>query len=401
MDGRDDNLFSGLEAFIQGGGILRPCDGVVQTFECLDVVPDLLVEIHTVSDYNHRVHDVLVIFHKRYELIGQPGDGIRFAGPGAVLNEEALPHRVLSGGCKKLADAVQLMVARPDDALFFLAGLRVFFYHDLSIVFDDVGQRQLRKNIFPEVGCSHAFWVDRIAGAAVHAFVERKEPAGFTAETGAHHDVVIVHGEVDCAALEREDRVFRAAVLPVLSHGILHVLTCVVVLEFEGRYRETVDAYAYVHGVVGIEDAVMHLADDTEDVLSVHLQRKWIEFRRQRIVHIEKTAVETVSLTEKVCDPAPGDFVLEPAEKLVALARGDEAHRCGHLVGLCVADETLHAAIIQCVVLVVVLAPSLFVAMAVAKKVHHYGLKTFFGCVCVRHRLYFFVLYVYLTCHHV
>lgn len=69
----------------------------------------------------------------------QPGDGVRLAAAGRVLDEVGLPRAVFAGVGDELAHAVKLVVAGEDqEAPAGLAAVLVFFLHLVDEVADEV-----------------------------------------------------------------------------------------------------------------------------------------------------------------------------------------------------------------------------------------------------------------------
>ena len=101
-----------------------------------------------------------------------------------MLDEEFLSDTTFTSGFEKLTNTVELMVARPNDALycllFFFASLLVLYFFllksDLGVVLQDVRERTFTKNILPQVSRAHSIWANRIPSTAIHAFVEWQEP---------------------------------------------------------------------------------------------------------------------------------------------------------------------------------------------------------------------------------
>ena len=174
-----------------------------------------------------------------------------------MLYEETLTYGILFCDCQKFAHAVELVVSRPDDKFLFLSGLLVFLNYDLCIVLYNVRERLFGQDFFPEIGGLNAIGINRIAGTTVYAFVKRKEPAGFAFKFRTHLDVIVIYCEVHCATFEGKYRVFWIAVFPVLLYGIHYILTCVVVLQFEG---DNMRAYRLLRSIKNRFGATSELA---------------------------------------------------------------------------------------------------------------------------------------------
>ena len=58
--------------------------------------------------------------------------------------------------------------------------------------------------------------------------------------TGESEKLIVIDGEVHGATLRSQQRVFRVVVFLILAHRILHRLTCIVILQFHGNQRQTI-----------------------------------------------------------------------------------------------------------------------------------------------------------------
>ena len=83
---------------------------------------------------------------------------------------------------------------------------------------------------------------------------------------GAHESLVRVHREMHQAAAKLEQRLLGVTVGAVLANGVLHVLACPRVLEFQRRHRQAVHEQGHVHRLEGVHLAVMHLPGHAEAV---------------------------------------------------------------------------------------------------------------------------------------
>ena len=118
LDRRDDDLLAVLDELAQVARVLGVADGRAHLGELLDRVADLLVEDAPVGDDDDRVEDRRVVALQADQLVGQPGDRVRLAAAGRVLDQVAPAGAVRLGVGEQLAHHVELVVAREDlDAL--------------------------------------------------------------------------------------------------------------------------------------------------------------------------------------------------------------------------------------------------------------------------------------------
>ena len=142
MDNRDDDLLATLQMVTEFIRRLCPSDKVLKALEGHDVVLDLLVEIHSVSNYDHRIEQSLCAIQQIDQLISEPCDGVRLARTCRVLNQEALTDSSLSCGFQQRTHTIHLMITWPDDR-FYLFAVIIGLLDYLGIVLNDVRQRLL------------------------------------------------------------------------------------------------------------------------------------------------------------------------------------------------------------------------------------------------------------------
>jgi len=148
---------------------------------------------------------------------------------------------------QEIADDLELLVARKIERFLALPGL-VFFHRELGVVLDDVGEAVAGEDLLPEVGALVAVGIHRIAFALAvgESLVEGNEVGRFAIHLRRHPHFIRIHGEVDEAALELEQGLLRVAVVAVLLPGVVDVLACPRVLEFQRRERQTVEENHHV-----------------------------------------------------------------------------------------------------------------------------------------------------------
>ena len=121
-----------------------------------------------------------------------------------MLNQEALTNGVCTGFKEEFPDTIQLVIAGPDDLLDRL-GLALFlFLNDLCVVLQDVSKRVFLQDFLPKVFGKNLRLLPRVAGTAIHALIERQEPAVLALQFGAHPNLIVIHGKVDSATTRGE-----------------------------------------------------------------------------------------------------------------------------------------------------------------------------------------------------
>src|ERR1017187_6376089 len=111
------------------------------------------------------------------EPVAKPGDGVGFAGAGAMFDQVVLPRAVLAGMRDQAPHGIELVIARKNHLA--LAGFFAIFVDLVPIhqeVVQNLQQRVPAPDLFPQVCGLEAVGVRRIAGGAIVPFVEGKEP---------------------------------------------------------------------------------------------------------------------------------------------------------------------------------------------------------------------------------
>jgi len=88
------------------------------------------------------------------ELVRGPGNGIGFAGTGAVLHQILVAWTFLAAGRDQARDQIPLVIARKDQGLFFgLAAVPVLLGLDLQMdeAADDLQEVSRRQNFVPQI----------------------------------------------------------------------------------------------------------------------------------------------------------------------------------------------------------------------------------------------------------
>ncbi len=222
--------------------------------ELFDRILDLFVENTPVSNHNNGIKNSLTVFFRTDELVGQPGNRIRFARTGRMLNEVALACAVFFYIVQQLMHHLELVIARNNLPALFLAGFGIFFLHDLGIVFQNIGEAGRCEQAFPEVVGFETVRIRRVAGAVIPALIERQEPGGRAVEFGTHAHFGIIDREMEHAAAEMEQWFPRIAVAAV---------------KLERGHRQAVDEQPQVERAPRLVSAVAQLAGNAETVQCV------------------------------------------------------------------------------------------------------------------------------------
>ncbi len=229
-------------------------DHAAGVLELVDRVLELAVEDDAVGDHHDLVEDLAVLGGvERREPMGRPGDRVRLARAGRVLDEVGVAGAVGGGVGLELQHRVPLVVAGEDDRLgcapsrdrSLLGAL------DVDEAMEDVEPGVLGPDPLPEVRGLVAVGVGRIALAEVVAEVEGQEPRRLALQLGGHRDRIGVDREVDERAPPERD-VLRIAVVAVLLDRVLDVLAGEVVLQLRRRDRNAVEEQAEVDRLVGV-----------------------------------------------------------------------------------------------------------------------------------------------------
>ncbi len=187
-----------------------------------------------------------------------------------------------------------------------------------------------------------------------------------------------------------QQRVFRVAVGLILLHGILHGLSRIVVLQFHRYQGQAVERHHQVNAVIVLL-AICQLFCDAEDVLPIQLLCRGIQFRWQRIVHIEEFRDKPESLAQHVSHATIGQLFRQFREELSFRILIGKAPRVLHLFLLSGEQEPLHPLCVQSVVFHIVVARSLFKPLLVPKISKNHVFEVHFTHIC-RHCLYLVLL---------
>ncbi len=214
--------------------------------ELEDRVLQLAVEHDAVGDDDHLVEHLAVVRHVHgREAVRGPGDRVRLARPGGVLDQVGVPRTVRGRIGLELLHRVPLVVAGEDHLLrrapcclrALLGAL------DVDEAVQDVEPRVHAPHTLPQVGRPVAVGVWRVALAEVVAHVERQKARRLPVEAGGHRDGVRVDRKVHKRAAGQRD-VLGVSVVAVLLDRLLDALAGEVVLQLRRRHRDAVEEQA-------------------------------------------------------------------------------------------------------------------------------------------------------------
>ena len=99
----------------------------------VDGVLELVIQHGTVRHHDHRVELLLaLLIMQPRKLVGGPGNGVRFTGARAVLNEILIASAFYRRSDNQFVHDIPLMITREDQALFLaLKAIPLFFLFDL------------------------------------------------------------------------------------------------------------------------------------------------------------------------------------------------------------------------------------------------------------------------------
>ena len=138
-------------------------------------------------------------------------------------------------------DRIELMISGEDLFPSLLSGAFILLLDQLGVVLQNIGQATWGEDIPPEVIGLDALRVGRVACTIVIALVEGQKPGVFARQTCAHHNFVIIQGEVHRTSTELEEKLTGVAVAFVLLDSILCGLFGQAVFELECGHKQAVD----------------------------------------------------------------------------------------------------------------------------------------------------------------
>lgn len=121
-----------------------------------------------------------------------------------------------------------------------LVRLPIDFLDHLRIILQNIRQRFLGHNLFPEIIGLDSIWIGRIACTVIVPLVERQESGRLTAQPCTHFHLVVINRKMYRTSFEVKDRLLRVAVVHVLIDRIINislVWTAGAIICFRGLFR--------------------------------------------------------------------------------------------------------------------------------------------------------------------
>lgn len=130
----------------------------------IDRILQLPIQHQPVCDYHHAVKDQLIIrIVQICQPVRQPGNAVCLATAGTVLDQIVIPRQIAFHLRQQLAHHIQLMVAREDNPLAFLA---LILHEDKAA--DDLQKTVRLQHLVPKISGSGARLIYRVAPATFH-----------------------------------------------------------------------------------------------------------------------------------------------------------------------------------------------------------------------------------------
>ena len=269
LDGADHDLF----ATGQGFGQLFAFAGTVPTddrhhalgaLKGHDGFAQLAVQHSAIGNHDDRVKDLFLIRVVQVsQKVCRPGNRIRFAGTGRVLDQVFGASAFRQNGRDNFASDHELVVARKNPARQLL--LVIFDRHDVTS--EDLQPAVALPDLFPQVIRGNALF-DRIARTAILPLIECQEHGVQTLEAGGHGRFAVADGKMHqrtpwkaqerlCGVLSRHS---RQSVSLVLGNRVCEALG-VMALELDRGHRDAVDEQHQINVVavvLGIPNLTHH-----------------------------------------------------------------------------------------------------------------------------------------------
>ena len=207
----DDNLLIAGQRFGKFGTLaadiaFNPRHDAGCAFEAKDRLLQLTVDHIAVRDYQDGIEDFLVVgIMQIREEVRRPCNRICLTRPGGMLNQILMTRTFRQDRGLKFARHIQLMVTREDDGLQVL--LVVTLCHQIAP--EDLQPTVSRPDLFPQVGCRMAGWIQRIASGPVVAQIERQETSLCAIQPRRHAHFTVADCKVNQCAIGKRQQRFR------------------------------------------------------------------------------------------------------------------------------------------------------------------------------------------------
>ena len=250
-----------------------------------DSVLQLRIQYGTVGDDKNRGENRFAIFIvKAGQPISRPGNTVRLAGTGAVLNQIIVARAVLFNLSNQLSYHVQLMITGKNNFPGKnLPGASIFLPYLLAgnliadKFLDNIQQFIFLQNLIPQIR-SHVITIRgrRVAGTAilarsVAALVKWQEVSFLSIQLGSNRSIVQVYGKESKDAAVQFEAVFSwVTVVHPLHLGIVDGLTRQLILQFKRDDGNAVDGQHHIHTVFVVV-GIVPLPDTLADILLIVL----------------------------------------------------------------------------------------------------------------------------------
>ena len=241
LDGDDDDRRTQCEGASQLGRLaavplfaVDAGDDAIGMFKLGNGLLQLAIEHGAVGNDDHRIKLLLAALSQRGELMGQPGDGVGFAGACGVLDQILLATAFVAHGTQQALHHIPLVIAGEDQALFFLDAPQIvlFMLHmQVHVAGKDFQQGLGLQYFLPQIFGAIAGFRLIIPGTAVTgAAVKGQKVGALASELGGHRHLELVDREMDQGpAPEGQQRLhlagcFQGSVLAVLLLGVFQAL---------------------------------------------------------------------------------------------------------------------------------------------------------------------------------
>ena len=317
LDRGDDDFLAALDKAAQIARVLGMADRRADLGELPDRVAELLVEDAAVGHDDDRIEDRLSVDGEADQLVGEPGDRVRFPRPRRMLNQIPTAGAVRAGMRQQPAHDIELVVAREQLLAFDPTGPGVLPGDDLGVILDDVGEAGGRQDLLPQIVGGEAGGVRRISGAVVPALVERQKPRGFCPGDRVQNRTSW-SSTAKCAMHRPSSNNFSRGSRSRLYCSIASSTVCLVRLFFSSKVaigRPLTNSARSSAFCLGL--AVAQLPGDREPVLRKTLGRERIAGRRRAIEQGDVVRAVPDAPAQHVDDPALADLALQPGEEFL------------------------------------------------------------------------------------
>ena len=229
------------------------------------------------------------------------------------------------------------MITREDEPLLFAVKMQEFL--------ENIQHTVLLQNALPQIRGGIAVGIGRIARAAVTsravgALVEGKKICTRAVELGCHIHIGVINAEIrQHTAVEAETHLTRVTVVHPLAFRVLHVLSGVLVFEFQRDHRNAVEHQRHIHGVF-VVGGIIPLPDAVADIFTVECGCHLIESRfGSEITDAEGNAPVLEAVAEDIHQSVHFTGIVEGGDELLDRLAGADFFKAFPLSRLCPLHE--------------------------------------------------------------